>query len=130
MLYESFYIKIFLFVNDIIVYLVYGVGFVCGKNMMKEIVDIFGNQKSMNYVLNQLNKEVFVEVVIFGLILLFVYFGMNVLMNKKGYDSFEEVFNNGMKVLIVEDFEVVVDMIEVFVFDICYLKEFFKGFIL
>jgi hypothetical protein len=29
------------------------------------------------------------------------YFGMNVAMNKKGYDSFESVLNNGMQAIKV-----------------------------
>jgi hypothetical protein len=34
---------------------------------------------------------------------------MNVAMNKKGYESFETVLNNGMRAINVTDFEAVVE---------------------
>jgi hypothetical protein len=37
------------------------------------------------------------------------YFGMNVAMNKSGIESFETVFNQGMKAIKATDFEVVAE---------------------
>jgi hypothetical protein len=34
---------------------------------------------------------------------------MNVAMNKKGYDNFESVLNNGMQAIKVTDFETIVE---------------------
>jgi hypothetical protein len=39
------------------------------------------------------------------------YFGMNVAMNKKGYDI-ESVLNNGMQAIKVTDFEAIVENTE------------------
>ena len=56
--------------------------------MMKETVDSLGNQKRMNYALNQPNKEAFIAAVTEGLTPPPGYFGANVGMNKSGYESF------------------------------------------
>jgi hydroxyacylglutathione hydrolase len=99
LLYDSLNNKIMPLADDVIVYPAHGAGSACGKNMMKETVDTLGNQKRMNYALNQPNKEEFVKAVTDGLLPPPAYFPMNVAMNKKGYDSFESVLNNGMKQL-------------------------------
>jgi rhodanese-related sulfurtransferase len=98
--------KIMPLADDVIVYPAHGAGSACGKNMMKETVDTLGNQKRVNYALNQPSKEAFIAAVTDGLLPPPAYFGMNVAMNKKGYDSFENVFNNGMRALTPDEFEV------------------------
>ena len=105
-LYESLMNKIMPLADDVIVYPAHGAGSACGKNMMKETVDTLGNQKRVNYALNQPSKEAFIAAVTDGLLPPPAYFGMNVAMNKKGYDSFENVFNNGMRALTPDEFEV------------------------
>jgi rhodanese-related sulfurtransferase len=74
--------------------------------MMKETVDSLGNQKKVNYALNQPNKEAFIKEVTDGLLTPPAYFGMNVAMNKKGYESFDTVMSNGMRALNPAEFEV------------------------
>jgi glyoxylase-like metal-dependent hydrolase (beta-lactamase superfamily II) len=91
MLYESLMTKIMPLSDDITVYPAHGAGSACGKNMMKETVDTLGNQKKMNYALNQPSKEAFIIAVTDGLLPPPAYFGFNVAMNKKGYSSFDEV---------------------------------------
>lgn len=108
MLYESLYNKIIPLPDDIIVYPAHGAGSACGKNMMNETVDTLGNQKKTNYALNQPNKEAFIKEVTKGLLPPPPYFGMNVLMNKKGYDSFDEIFKTGLKPLNITEFKAVV----------------------
>lgn len=89
MLYDSLMNKIIPLADDVIVYPAHGAGSACGKNMMKETVDTLGNQKKMNYALNQPNKEAFIAAVTDGLTPPPAYFGANVAMNKKGYTSFD-----------------------------------------
>ena len=96
LLYDSLKNKIMPLADDVIVYPAHGAGSACGKNMMKETVDTLGNQKKMNYALNQPNKEAFITAVLDGLTPPPSYFGMNVAMNKKGYETFENVLNNGL----------------------------------
>lgn len=81
LLYESITQKILPLDDEITVYPAHGAGSACGKNMMKETVDSLGNQKKVNYALNQPNKQAFIEAVTDGLLPPPAYFGMNVAMN-------------------------------------------------
>ena len=129
LLYESLNNKIMPLADDVIVYPAHGAGSACGKNMMKETVDTLGNQKKMNYALNQPNKEAFIAAVTDGLLPPPGYFGMNVAMNKFGYDSFENVLNNGMRALTVEEFEVAAEETGAVILDTRANGDFAKGFI-
>lgn len=128
-LYDSLYQKILPLADDIIVYPAHGAGSACGKNMMKETVDTLGNQKKMNYALNQESKEAFVKAVLDGLTPPPAYFGMNVAMNKSGYESFETVFHHGMKSLTVNDFEAIAADSGAVILDTRDNKDFALGFI-
>jgi len=129
LLYDSLYHKILPLSDDITVYPAHGAGSACGKNMMKETVDSLGNQKSINYALNQPDKESFIKAVTDGLLPPPAYFGMNVAMNKKGYDSFEEVLSHGMKALSAEEFEAAAENTGALILDTRSDKDFAKGFI-
>jgi len=115
--------------DDVTVYPAHGAGSACGKNMMKETVDSLGNQKKMNYALNQPNKEAFVKAVTDGLLPPPAYFGMNVAMNKKGYHSFDKVLSQGMKALSASELETVAEATGALILDTRSDKEFAKGFI-
>jgi hydroxyacylglutathione hydrolase len=129
LLYESLYNKILPLSDDITVYPAHGAGSACGKNMMKETVDSLGNQKKMNYALNQPNKDAFVKAVTDGLLPPPAYFGMNVAMNKKGYDSFDEVLKHGMQALTAEGFEAAAEATGALILDTRSDKTFVNGFI-
>ena len=129
LLYESLNSKIMPLADDVIVYPAHGAGSACGKNMMKETVDTLGNQKRMNYALNQPNKEAFVKAVTDGLLPPPAYFGLNVAMNKKGYESFESVLNHGMRALSPDEFEVAAENTEALILDTRANTDFYKGFI-
>ncbi len=128
-LYDSLMTKIMPLADDVTVYPAHGAGSACGKNMMKETVDTLGNQKKMNYALNQPNKEAFIAAVLDGLTPPPAYFGMNVAMNKKGIASFEEVRNNGMKGLSPAEFEAAAETSEALILDTRPSSEFWKGFV-
>lgn len=129
LLYESLYNKILPLADDITVYPAHGAGSACGKNMMKETVDTLGNQKKVNYALNQPNKEAFVKAVTEGLLPPPAYFGMNVAMNKKGYESFEDVLSHGMKALSADAFETAAETSGALILDTRSNVDFAKGFI-
>ncbi len=129
LLYDSLNTKIMPLANDVIVYPAHGAGSACGKNMMKETVDTLGNQKKMNYALNQPNKEEFVKAVTDGLLPPPGYFGSNVAMNKKGIPSFETVLNNGMRALSALEFEAAADTTDAIILDTRDAAFFAKGFI-
>ena len=129
LLYDSLNTKIMPLEDDVIIYPAHGAGSACGKNMMKETVDTLGNQKKVNYALNQPNKTEFVKAVTDGLLPPPGYFGMNVAMNKKGYESFETVLNNGMRALSVDEFKAAAETTEALMLDTRSASNFAQGFI-
>ena len=129
LLYDSLMTKIMPLADDITVYPAHGAGSACGKNMMKETVDTLGNQKKMNYALNQPNKEAFIAAVTDGLLPPPAYFGFNVAMNKKGYDRFEDVKKRALSALSPDAFETLVESTGAIILDTRSAAEFHKGFI-
>ena len=129
-LYHSLRNKIMTLADDVIVYPAHGAGSACGKNMSKETVSTIGNQKATNYALRATMTEAeFVKEVTDGLLPPPAYFGMNVAMNKKGYESFETVMNNGMRVIPVNQLELLVDETKALLLDTRNNADFSKGFI-
>jgi len=129
LLYDSLYHKILPLDDDITVYPAHGAGSACGKNMQKETVDTLGNQKKTNYALNQRDKQSFIKEVTDGLLPPPAYFGMNVMMNKKGYSSFDEVLSQGLHALAPEQFEEIAEASGALILDVRDNHEFAKGFI-
>lgn len=129
LLYESLYQKILPLNDEIIVYPAHGAGSACGKNMQKETVDSLGNQKKTNYALNQKDKESFIKAVTEGLLPSPSYFGMNVAMNKKGYDSFDEVLSKGLHALSPEEFDEMAEHSGALILDVRNNGDFAKGFV-
>lgn len=129
MLYDSLMNKIMPLSDETTVYPAHGAGSACGKNMQKETVDTLGNQKKTNYALNQPDKATFVKEVTDGLTPPPGYFAMNVAMNKKGYESFDHVLEQGLKPLSAEDFEAVADETGALILDTRSAAEFHKNFI-
>jgi hydroxyacylglutathione hydrolase len=129
LLYDSLMNKIMPLADDIIVYPAHGAGSACGKNMMKETVDDLGNQKKINYALNQPNRDSFIQAVTDGLAAPPAYFPLNVAMNKKGYTAFDEVMSNGMKALSPDEFEAAADATDALILDTRSAAEFHNGFV-
>ncbi|MFM8917283.1 MAG: MBL fold metallo-hydrolase, partial [Bacteroidota bacterium] len=129
LLYESLMNKIMPLSDDITVYPAHGAGSACGKNMMKETVDTLGNQKKMNYALNQPNKEAFIKAVTDGLLPPPAYFPLNVAMNKKGYDSIDDVMKKGLTAMNPTQFEQAAELSGALILDTRTADEFSKGFV-
>ena len=129
LLYDSLYTKILPLSDDIIVYPAHGAGSACGKNMMQETVDSLGNQKRVNYALNQPSREAFIASVIEGLLPPPAYFGGNVAMNKMGYDSIDNVMERGLSALSAADFEAIAETSDALVLDTRAPGVFAQGFI-
>ncbi len=128
-LYESLQNKIMPLSDEITVYAAHGAGSACGKNMQKETVDSLGNQKKTNYALNQPDKESFVKEVLDGLSAPPKYFGMNVAMNKGGYESFENILQKGKNPFSAEDFENIAEETGALILDTRSAADFHKGFV-
>lgn len=129
-LYHSLREKIMPLADDVIVYPAHGAGSACGKNMSKETVSTIGNQKQFNYALRaNMTEAEFVKEVTDGLLPPPAYFGMNVAMNKQGYESFDTVLNNGMRALTPKEFEVAAEESGALLLDTRGNADFAKGFV-
>lgn len=128
-LYDSLQTKIMPLDDRITVYPAHGAGSACGKNMQKETVDLLGNQKKTNYALNQPDKESFIREVLDGLTAPPKYFGMNVALNKGGYESLDTVMDKGLTPVPAEDFEAFAEETGALILDTRNPGDFCKGFI-
>lgn len=109
-LYSSLRNKIMPLANDVIVYPAHGAGSACGKNMSSETFDTLGNQKATNYALREdMTENEFVIEVTDGILPPPQYFPKNVLLNKNGYASLDEVKAEGLKPLSSKEFEFLVN---------------------
>ena len=130
MLFDSLRNKIMTLPDDLIVYPNHGAGSACGKNMSKETTDTLGHQKEVNYALNPaLTKEKFIKDLLTGLTAPPGYFPSNVLLNIKGYESFDSVVEKAMHAYNVNDFELIANETEALVLDTRNAEDFKNGFI-
>ena len=128
-LYDSLRNKLMPLADDLIVYPAHGAGSACGKNMSKETSDTLGNQKKVNYALQDMTKEAFIKEVLHGLTPPPAYFPQNVMMNIQGYDSIDEVLERGVRPLNPAEFEAAANETSALILDTRNAQEFAKGFI-
>lgn len=127
MLYDSLRTKIMTLPNDVIVYPAHGAGSACGKNMSKETFDTLGNQKKINYALQNITKEAFIKELTTGILPAPQYFAKNAFLNKKGYKNYSEVLHAGSKGLSVNEFEALMQNLKPIVLDVRKPEEYAKS---
>ena len=129
-LYDSLREKIMPLDNDVVVYPAHGAGSACGKNMSKETTDTIGHQKESNYALrSDMTKEEFIKAVLTGLMPPPSYFPLNVMMNKQGYESIDQVLERGQQALSPDAFEAAANETGALILDTRDPQVFAKGFI-
>lgn len=129
-LYDSLRTKIMTLADEVIVYPGHGAGSACGKKMAKETESTVGLQKQLNYALRaDMTRDEFVREVTEGLVDPPQYFPKNAVMNKMGYDSFDEVLERGVVPLSVDAFVATVESNDAMILDTRHESEFVKGFI-
>ena len=130
MLYDSLRTKIMTLADEIIVYPAHGAGSACGKNLSKETVGTIGDQKKTNYALRaDMTKGEFVKEVLEGMPPPPQYFAKNALMNKTGYEAFDQVLATGNVPLTPENFEAMANHEEAMVLDVRTQSDFVEGHI-
>ena len=130
MLFDSLRNKIMPLEDHLIVYPAHGAGSACGKNLSKETVGVLGEQKKTNYALRaDMSKNEFVEEVLDGIAPPPQYFAKNAMMNKSGYDAFENVLKRGDNALNPDEFENIANQEDALVLDVRNEKDFVKGYI-
>jgi glyoxylase-like metal-dependent hydrolase (beta-lactamase superfamily II)/rhodanese-related sulfurtransferase len=129
-LFHSLRDKVMTLADDVTVYPAHGAGSSCGKNMSKETVSTIGEQKRANYALRaDMTEAEFVKEVTDGLLPPPGYFGMNVMMNKTGYDNITEVMARGLQALTPAAFEAAANETGAVVLDTRNAQTFSEGFI-
>lgn len=129
MLFDSLRNRIMPLADDILVYPAHGAGSSCGKNMSTDTVDTLGNQKRTNYALRiDMTKEEFIKEVTDGILPPPQYFPKNVMMNKMGYNSIDEVIARGTTPLDLSAFKNEVAN-GALILDVRSQAEFIQGFI-
>ncbi len=130
MLFDSLRGKIMTLPDEIIVYPGHGAGSACGKNMRKETVGTVGGEKATNYALrSDLSREEFIKEVTTGLLPPPAYFPKNAAMNKRGYESIDEVLDRGLQSLSAAGFEAAANETGALVLDTRDPESFSQGFI-
>ena len=129
MLFDSLRNRIMTLPDSVTVYPGHGAGSSCGKNMSTETVGSLGEQKQTNYALRaDMTKEEFIKEVTDGILRPPQYFPKNAVMNKMGYDSFDEVFAKGNRVLSLDDFKAEIET-GALILDVRTEFDFAEGFI-
>ena len=117
MLYDSLQNKIAVLPDDVIVYPAHGQGSSCGKNLGSESFSTIGEQKQFNYALQPKTREEFIKEVTEGLGDLPLYFPINAKINKEGYDSLDEIMEQGLIPLTVNEFKLKAEEPEIIILD-------------
>ena len=128
MMYDSLQSKIIPLADDVIVYPAHGPGSSCGKNLGPDTDSTIGVEKQFNYALKAASREEFIKVVTDGIPPPPLYFPINAKINKEGYDSMDEVLQQGMKGLTVEEFKKLMTD-ETIILDTRNSEVFTQGFI-
>ncbi|MBL7713081.1 MAG: MBL fold metallo-hydrolase [Chitinophagaceae bacterium] len=107
-LYHSLNTKIKPLADNIILYPAHGPGSSCGKNLGPDTFSTIGVQKQMNYALQDMTEEEFVQKVTSGLAEPPAYFPINAKINKTGYEELDTVMQKGLTPLDVPAFKALV----------------------
>ncbi len=129
-LFDSLRTKIMPLADDVIVYPAHGAGSACGKNLSSDTWGYLGDQKRLNYALRaNMTKAEFVREVTAGLTPPPQYFAKNAMMNKSGYQSFDEVLERGAVALDPQRFEAIREQEDALVLDVRKESDFAAGHI-
>ncbi len=128
-LYDSLHNKLLPLKDTLTLYPGHGAGSACGKHMSKETTDTLGHQKQVNYALQPMKKEAFVEVVLEGMPPPPQYFPKNAMLNRDGYESVDNVIERGTEALEPEQFEELANSLDALVLDTRSPQAFHSGFI-
>lgn len=105
MLYDSLTKKIKVLPDSVVVYPAHGAGSACGKNIGKETFSTIGEQKKLNYALQEQTREQFIAAVTDGILPPPSYFFEDARINRMGYNSIDDVIKQNSKPLSLVEFK-------------------------
>lgn len=105
MLYDSLTKKLKTLPDSTIVYPAHGAGSACGKNIGKETFSTIGEQKKLNYALQEQTREEFIKAVTDGILPPPSYFFEDARINRMGYTSIDKVIEQNSKPLSLTEFK-------------------------
>jgi len=129
MLYESLQKKIVPLPDSVLIYPAHGAGSSCGKNLGPDTYSTLGEERKTNYALRAASKEEFIKQVTDGLNEPPQYFAVNARINKEGYESLDEVMQNGLKPLSLAEFKEMISDDDTIILDTRASLEFSEGYV-
>ncbi len=98
-LYDSLHNILMKLPDNVIVYPGHGAGSACGKNISRERTSTIGEQKQINYALQKMTKDKFINTVLDGILPPPKYFEHDVAMNKNGYQLTDKIISKSLQKL-------------------------------
>jgi hydroxyacylglutathione hydrolase len=129
LLFDSLQEKIKPLPDNVIIYPAHGAGSSCGKNIGPDTYSTLGDERKSNYALLAESREEFIKAVTDGLNAPPQYFAVNARINKEGYESLEEIMENGLKPLNIEAFKKLIKDDDTICLDTRPSTEFTEGFV-
>jgi glyoxylase-like metal-dependent hydrolase (beta-lactamase superfamily II)/rhodanese-related sulfurtransferase len=102
MLYDSLHDKLLPLPDESLVYPAHGAGSLCGKALSKETVSTLGAQRKLNYALQPMSKEAFIEVVTADQPDAPSYFTYDAVLNSQERPTLDEALASEMNPLTLE----------------------------
>jgi len=109
MLYDSLHEKLLALPDSTKVYPAHGAGSLCGKAISKETVSTIGDQRRLNYALQPMSKERFVELVTADQADAPAYFTYDAVLNSRERPTLDQALARELKPLTVEEAASAVD---------------------
>ena len=103
MLYDSLHDKLLRLPDSTKVYPAHGAGSLCGKAISKETVSTIGDQRRLNYALQPMSKERFVELVTADQADAPAYFTYDAVLNSRERPTLDQALARELKPLTIEE---------------------------
>lgn len=102
MLFDSLHTKLLGLPDESLVYPAHGAGTLCGKSISKETVSTLGEQRRLNYALQPMSKEAFIQVVTADQPEAPAYFTYDAVLNSEERPTLDQVLAREMNPLVLD----------------------------
>ncbi len=102
-LYDSLHNKLLTLPDETLVYPAHGAGSLCGKNMSSETVSTIGQQRQLNYALQPMSRDEFIQMSTANLPEAPAYFGYDAMLNRQERATLTESLEQALKPLSLDE---------------------------